>query len=118
MTPMMMSAIGGRPAAAIVKPLGTSVAALAVVIERTALSTGVMLCVVAVQVTTISLRGMPCETSTSRNYELGREVSVANAAPGKVKRSSSSGMQSHSSTARPLSGSTAPARWGVMPRGS
>lgn len=26
------------------------------------------------------------ETSTSRNYELGREVSVANAAPGKVKR--------------------------------
>ena len=60
-----MSATGGRPAAAVVRPVGASVAFCGWFTERTADSTGVMLWVVATKLTTTSSRGIPREAAAS-----------------------------------------------------
>jgi len=64
--PTTMSAIGGRPAAAIVSPDGASVAVEGWVIARVAISTGVMLWVVASQLSTTSSRAMPAALAMAR----------------------------------------------------
>src|SRR5690606_1039963 len=61
-----MSAIGARPAAAVVMPVGAMVVGAGWVTERTACSTGVMLWVVITQVSTTSLAGMPAAWAAAR----------------------------------------------------
>ena len=78
-----MSATGGRPAAAVVMPVGTSWAAPGSVMERTACMTGVMLWVVKAQLSTTLSRGMPAAAATARcelvNWRSGSSAQAVDA---------------------------------------